>query len=403
MESDSSSALFITSGAPWSPGHTLLETELLFLHQQAFGGNPPRVKLLHLPGQVSLALQQVYGDHLLESGIEMVTSIPEIHSLLNSHSNVVIGSTEVSVTSHVLSGIVSPHTESKAANIRTIWEDLSGGKLKCNFVSTQYYHTILNSYVTAKLVSKASFLPRVNLSTSEQLIPAIADKNIVLINIREHEANNSAPCTVEDYLPLIKYLLHKDYLVVDVGNTKKSFRIELEQLGVIPYWSFPGISFVTDIDLFSRASFFVGSGGITHLALSMNIPTIWTSTVLPNCAPLVPGYHLPCRLYSRRNLSPLSVDESLALSLNGSQIWQDGFDSHAKKWESSGVGPWNRKAELEADYFIVKPHGINLLRTFQLLESETTSKASNASKFHEFKMKDVLGRQIFSGPISPFF
>ena len=99
--------------------------------------------------------------------------------------------------------------------------------------------------------------------------------NIVLINIREHIANGNGATTLEDYMPLIAYCQSKNYCVVDVSHEKKSFIGELEELGVIAYWGIQNKNFIYDIDLFSKASYYIGTGGPTHLALALKVPTIW--------------------------------------------------------------------------------------------------------------------------------
>ena len=52
-------------------------------------------------------------------------------------------------------------------------------------------------------------------------------------------------------------------------------------MGVIAYWEIEGKSFLTDLDLFSKASYYIGSGGPTHIALALRIPTIWVGGLTP--------------------------------------------------------------------------------------------------------------------------
>ena len=133
----------------------------------------------------------------------------------------------------------------------------------------------------------------------ENLIPGIkAQGKIVLINILEH-ANANGATTLKDYRPLISYCKSKEYQIIDVSHEKKTFSDEIEKLGVIAYWKFENKNFIYDIDLFSKADFYVGTGGPTHLALALRIPTIWVAGLTPTPLPTQYGYQIPMSLHRR--------------------------------------------------------------------------------------------------------
>jgi len=389
----------IPSPFPWAPGHVVTEAEYV-LQQQVLGGCKKRIYLVFLPGPVSSAFVELYSDWFEQFKITLVCDPKLIQSILTSIPTERYLNAAISHCFHVLDeryGSLGWRSDDAGVSH---YSHLSCGRISQKTSSTLYCHNIQNdfSYNYYSLPPAFKPLPPRNLGLIESLIPGLSGRKLAILNIREHRANGSAGLTYQCFIPLIKYLLARDYFIVDASHESKSCSSELDELGVFCYWRLPNKNFYLDIDLFSHASFYVGGGGISHLAYALKIPSIWVGGLFPIGIPAHHGYVLPCRLYDRSTGLALDKDMSFFEYLSLRSPWEDGYDCWAKTWGKGN--PFNCYELLKSKYIIERPSPVALLNTFIALES---SKSQSDAYIETYPFDDVQSRPFIGSRVSPYF
>lgn len=391
--------VFIPSPFPWSPGHTVTELEYLVQRQVLDTCRTP-INLPILPGPVTTPFLKVYADHFQKFNITVIQDEAQICELLRETSRDNFHSCSLSHSVHLADDRYSD-SHYKLSSIPSIYSMLSGGTLKHYESSTASVLTELNRFSINyySLPDNRALIPQKRIGCIGQLIANIVSESrpIVLINIREHRANGSAGMNISDFVPLLSYLKSSGYLVVDVSHDSKSCLQELQEFEVIPYWALQNKSFYHDLDLFSHADFYIGGGGISHLALAMKIPSIWVGALFPLVLPISQGYQLCCQLIERHTYKPISVSESMKILLGLRNTWDQGYDCWSKKWGSGG-NPFNCYQTLLAKYTVQKPVPIDLLLAFRQLEMDV--KLGHFSKPQVYpESTDLYGQAIHSSRV----
>jgi hypothetical protein len=375
-----------------------MEAEYI-LQEQILSQTQNKIYLLFLPGPVSTPFVKIYSSWFQKYNIHLIDDMEEVkHFLQETPTNRVLNAALSHCVHHVSPEYSSLNT--RPANTISIYEMLSGGKHKQLTASTKYVHSINNrfSHNYYSLPRGFKAIPPVRSGNIEKLLPEIVDNKVVILNIREHRANGSVGLSWLDFMPLIAYLKKHGFLVVDVSHEKKSFDKELEENGVICYWKLQNKSFFLDVELFSHADYYVGAGGISHLAYGMRIPSIWVGGLFPINIPSNHGYVLPCRLYDKTTGFAVSPDQSFGEYLNLRDPWEDGYDCWSKLWGSGN--PFNCYEELSSRYLIVKPSAFSLVKTFQALVSNIMN---NNNGFHVYPYCDIEGRAYIGSHITPYY
>ena len=390
--------------APWAPGHVINES-LYAILKQLGNPSPHQLYLIASRGSVTVPFLHVYSSYLAEHNITTILDPNDTRDLIQS---VDFDYVENVMLSHLcmltadqpgLTNVTpsSPHT--------SLYSNLAAGKMYEAQVPSSFSFAETNKYNHLFLDAASSFrnflLPRANLGLIDKMIPGVNDKPIALISIREHSANNQIAFSYADFIPVCAYLKSRGFLIIDVGHQHKSYGTALEKYGVIRYWELPDKNFYTDIDLFSRALLYVGSGGISHLAIALGIPTLWLGCFYPNLSVMRQGFELPCRFYDRRTCSLLNSEQHLEVRLMRRSESSEGFCSWTGEWRPGGSA--NCLDELQGNYFIRKPMPINIaLATKQLLEESYVGTPENIASRHQFLLADISGRPFVSSPISCF-
>lgn len=386
----------IPSPFPWAPGHVVLESEYM-LQYQILNNVHDKINLVFLPGPVSIPFVNVYRDWFKKFNINLTTDIDEATSLLAEIDTSSLINAALSHCVHVLEDRFQPLTRIYDNTVNSSYSALSKGRLQQATVSTQYVHNLNNDFCCNYYSLPASFkpIPRVRLGLIEKYIPDIAERKIILTNIREHRANASAGMNFADFLPLIKYLQSQDYSVVDVSHEKKSFSSALEENGVFCYSKLEEKNFYLDIDLFSYAKFYIGGGGISHLAYSMKIPSIWVGGLFPIHVPSLHGFILPCQLYDRGSGLPVDTNTAFREYLGVRNPWEPGYDCWSNSWGKGN--PFNCYETLNSKFIIEKPTPLSLLNTFICLENNVLS---DIRLMEVYKSNDIFGRPYIGSKVS---
>jgi hypothetical protein len=179
------------------------------------------------------------------------------------------------------------------------------------------------------------------------------------------------------------------------------FKEELEAAGAIAYWAIPEKSFLTDLELFSKASVYIGGGGISHLALAYRVPTLWVSTVVPV---LVPGFNsiqLPCRLRPRLTGATLTFNDAFRLYTEFPDPWDEIYDDFSGKW---GPGnPLNCITRLKGKYFVDPPPPYNIAEAFKELEFINKNDQDKKIYFTLYDSRDLEGKNFISMKVAECF
>ena len=311
--------LFLGSPFPWSPGHMVMETEYLIQKRIITNDNRPYTFPI-FSGPVSGCLKMVYGEYLDKTyGINLITDTKEIKEAINDTRKKDIRNISLSHSQFVKDTRVKEKEYKRIENPNSSYTSLGCECVVEYSGSTNLVNSITNefSWNQYKVLNNRQLMPGIDTGITHRTIPQSAEgKKIVLINIREHIANGNGATTLDDYIPLISYCNSKGYCIIDVSHDKKSFTNRLEELGVIAYWKIENKNFINDIDLFSKASFYVGTGGPTHLALALRIPTIWVAGLTPLPLPTQFGYQIPISLHKKSDLQRLSTAEGTGELIN---------------------------------------------------------------------------------------
>jgi len=380
-----------------------MESEYLLQKLHKLGGQP-EVDFILLPGNVSTPFADVYKDffkhrkiNIINSNEEIVTSLSTLAYTANTYIPISLAHTFYLPRSHISNSDISREETCRIgiegitqARLKQYTQNNANTMARANEFSNNYYE-----------MEAETSLPKVELGLVSKLLPQVKDHKVALINIRTHSANGSFGSKFESYKPLIAYLRQQEYLIIDVGHETKGFKDELEAAGVIAYWSIAEKSFYTDMELFSLADVYIGSGGISHLALAYRIPTLWVATLFPF---LTPGYNslqIPCRLRTRLTSQALDIDSSLSVYLDSPEPWDHFYDDFSGKW---GPGnPNNCVTRLRKDFFIDHPSGQNILDAFRELELMNSSRTLRSHHFTVYKHRDQNGVNYKSMKIANTF
>ena len=393
----------IPSPFPWSPGHVIQEIEYL-AQIQLLTGRPSKIYLPVIEGPVSTPFFNIYESLLSTYSIELIRGANSIQEFFASDLDIAVES--ISLSHHVILPASHGNTQHlKALDTQSVYAQLSNNNLKPYHSSTKLLITNMNSY-SCNYYSLPPLKPLIkpldDLTMISRVIPEINDgRKIVILNIREHCANANSPLGFNDYLPLMKYLLSAGYLVIDASHENKACAEELLRIGVIPYWKIPEKSFQLDIELFSKAAFYIGGGGISHLAYTFKIPSLWVGSLFPIPLPLSQGFQLPCRLRDRNTLKLVSTDEAFSIFYNTRNPWDFGYDSWSKAW-GFNLNPFNCFDEITSQYVVENPHPLDLVNAFLKLQDLTMSnKYLNAYFFQN--CTDLNTRPFYCAPVAGDF
>jgi hypothetical protein len=395
----------ITTPAPWAPGHVVNEA-LYAIFKQLESNCSETLHLFVLPGAVSLPFYHVYSSHLAKYNIEVVTDLSKIAHTLSRPSTDSIISLSLSHSTHAKIDQqidAAEHYRPKHKN-PSAYETLSNGSLKEWYLSSNSMHFDINEYnhLFFKYANKDTLLPRVSFGSLDSFIPNYTSDKLALICLREHSANFQIGMTAADFAPVCAFLKHNGYTIVDVGHQAKTYDTELEKYDVKQYWRLDGKNFLTDIELFSKSSVFVGSGGIGHLAIALGIPTVWVGCFFPGLFAMQSGYDLPCRIRDRISMAPVSNEQALRIRLAQFDKSYDGFNDFSGQWTSDLHS--NNYQDLCSDYKIERPVGINIAKTVRLLfEDLKLNPLWGRPNISSFNLVDLSGRRFVSTPLSPFF
>jgi hypothetical protein len=231
-------------------------------------------------------------------------------------------------------------------------------------------------------------------------LAALGNK-IVLINIREHQANGSSGHSTMQFEPLLSYLKDSCYTVVDISHDQKSQEVSelLARFDAMAYWQSDEKNPIVDIELMSLANYYVGAGGISHLASFFHIPVLWVGNIFPMAIVFRQGYQLPCRLARRSDGSVLSYEDSFRLTLELPELWEPKYDSWLKKYGHFNM--YNCWDEISSSYVISPPPALNILKTFILMEKE--SGLSGVNSLLQMPCRDLYNRKFKIGRVSPYF
>jgi hypothetical protein len=389
--------------APWSPGHVVAESEFL-LQKVCALDRDNQVDYILFPGNVSTAFSNVYGKYFLSKNINIIHDTKDIIGILSDTKELENNFIPVSLAhSQYLSKSQSQTNHgNRILPCRIGIEQVSRGSIvfqnqshlntltQANQFSTNYYQ-----------LHEQTALPRVEIGLLPRLLPQIWDKKISLINIRTHSANNSFGLNLEAFKPLIAYLQRNDYIVIDVSHEAKQFKQELEDAGAIAYWAIPEKSFLTDLELFSKASVYIGGGGISQLALAYRVPMLWISTVVPVIVPGFNSVQLPCRLRSRLTGATLTFNDAFRLYTKFPDPWDEIYDDFTGKW---GPGnPLNCITRLKGDYFVDPPPAYNVVEAFKELEYINKNDNDNKIYYTLFDSRDLHGKNFISMKVADCF
>ena len=391
--------VFIPSPFPWSPGHTVTELEYL-IQLQILDKCRTHIYVPILPGPVTTPFLRVYSEYFQKFNITAIQDHAQIYGLLQDTSKGDFYSCSLSHAVHLPDDFYSDR-QYRPSSVPSLYSQLSDGKLRLYDSSTASVLTKLNNFSINyySLPAQKALIPRTMIGCIDKLITDIRSRSrrLVLINIREHQANGSAGMNISHFVPLLSYLKESGYLVVDVSHEPKNCLEELKEFDVLPYWALPDKSFYHDIDLFSHADFYVGGGGISHLALAMKIPSIWVGSLFPLVMPIGQGYQVCCQLIERHSGKHLSVFESIGVLFALRNTWDQGYDCWSKKWGYGG-NPFNCYQELRAKYYVQKPVPIDLLLAFMQLEVDVAlGEFSNPQIYPE--CIDLLGLAVLGGKV----
>lgn len=394
-------SIFIPSPFPWSPGHTVTELEYLIQHQ-VLDTCKAHIYVPILPGPVTTPFLKVYSEHLQKFNITAIQDHAQICGILRDTARDDFYSCSLSHAVHLPDGYYSDR-QYRPSSVHSLYSQLSGGRLRLYDSSTASVLTQLNTFSINyySLPEQRALIPRTSIGCIDQQIPEVVSgsRRLALINIREHQANGSAGMNISDFVPLLSYLKESGYVIMDVSHESKSCLQELKEYDVIPYWALPDKSFYHDLDLFSHADFYVGGGGISHLALAMKIPSIWVGSLFPLVLPIGQGYQLCCRLAERHTGRHLSIDESMRVLFALRNTWDQGYDCWSRKWGYGG-NPFNCYQTLQTKYYILKPAPIDLLLAFMQLELDVAMGHFSKPQIYHDSI-DLLGRAVLAGKVWP--
>lgn len=381
----------IPSPFPWSPGHTIAEA-LYVVCAQLLSECRDEVTYCVLPGYVSTPFFAIYSEWFRQFNIRVVHDYGEISRLIYLHDSEDLMNAAISRCLHVHDTQLKDIATWRFSTEQSIYHELTGGRLKPILTSIEYESALNNELSTKLLACRDSRLrpPRYRLGLLEQFSKHLYERKVAIINIREHSANLVASMELSDYVPLIKMLQEEGFYVVDASHSAKGFKDELDALDVLPYWAFPNKSFLTDIELFSHSSIYIGSGGISLLPIFYQIPTINVGSIFPNCYNLDPrGYSIPCRLYDRVTGLALGKYDSFGQLLRQPSPFDKFYDDYGKTWGLTGNSS-NCLETVSADFRVERPTSVTLLRATYELISNPNSLSKHVGE--EYPFKDILGR-----------
>jgi len=385
----------MNSPFPWAPGHAYSELE--FFVYKKIASNDKRMFLFPwLSGPISEALQSKMGKYLSDFGIFIISDPHHIHNAFanSSHLDISVSSIKylprrdipashyrVNDNPGIYSQLLSP--ESKAIELMASNQALNTDIAE--YIELSIDHGKVFSDLREAIKSKPS---------SHKLIQQIDEsgQQIVLINVREHQANASVGMRATSFEPLASYLQDKKYLVIDISHDNKSSEVDAlcEKYNIIKYWKLDQKSPAVDIELVSRASFYVGQGGISHLSLMLKVPTLWIGGLYPVLLSANFGCQVPCYLKSIKRSHTLTYDEQFGVGLSRPELWDLKYDSWLRKYTNGNMH--NCNDELESIYSIYRPSGYSILKSF--IEVESSSKTCLKDSLYEsLAYKDLRGKK----------
>ena len=386
----------LNSPFPWAPGHAYGELELM-CYKKLEGQDSRPYLYPCLEGPIASALQTAFSESLNSINITVITNPTEIREALLSAEHLDISQSSIKYVKR--SDISELHYRLGPGN--DLYVQLTNGEnnFRSLLGSNQSLQTDSADYVNYYLENGDFFIQTRNaLKGKTQLPPKllkyIETKNkLVLINIREHKANCSAGMPAASFEGIASYCRDNNYAVVDMSHEAKSHEVLrfCKEYDVFPYWSLPEKSAAMDIELFTRASFYLGGGGPSHLAIMFRVPMLWIGNLYPIQIMAYNSYQLPCRLISKKNNYSLDFSDMFEVYLKRPELWEDKYDSWLKKY-----GPFNYNNcidEISHFYIVERPNSWSILTSFLELEHNIEKKISDYNIFTS-QSRDLLGRRF---------
>ena len=354
---------------------------------------------------ISAALQEKFGPYLSLLNIRIISDPKDILEAMNKLDWIDVSLSSIKYTTRP--DIPSSHY--KENNGKCLYEQLynsgnpkapekismlaSNASLYCDY--QDYNQAILENCIIKN--------PKDSVAIKSRYASDLAARGnkIVLINIREHQANASSGHTVAQFRPLLSYLKDSGYTIADISHDQKSNEVSelLAGYDVMAYWQSSEKSPVVDIEIMSLANYYVGAGGITHLALLFHIPVLWIGGIYPLNFVFRHGFQLPCRLARRLDGSVLSAEDSFRVLIELPELWEPKYDSWLKKYGHFNMhNCWD---EISSNYVISRPPSISILKSFILMEKQ--SSLSEVNSLLQVPCRDLYNRKYTIPPVSPYF
>jgi hypothetical protein len=391
------SVLAIGSPFPWSPGHTWLELELLALKKLASSDHRIYIYPVLNPDYASL-MDSRLRLCLIDLNIRIVSDHSEILNYFKSSDFIDVSLSHVK---HLKRSDVAPeHYRVGSHDYFTDFANYAGiSSINQPYISSnQLIHTDYQDYCNLYCDLPAPFASAYKPIARTDLAKRILDlgKPIIVLNIREHTANASAGMHADDFIPLVSYLHDNNFIVIDMSHESKSTDCLdfCKKYNVIPYWSFNDKSKESDYDLLANCEYFIGSGGLAHIATTFRVPILWIGNLYPVQIASDYGFQLPCSLFKLNSGAQLSPEEHFLCYYFLPELWDEKYDSFLRKF-----GPYNMHNCIDyfrSSYIIRKPSAYSILTAFIEMSRRKVAVANISSSYSSMIPRDLLGRNLIT-------
>lgn len=386
----------LNSPFPWAPGHAYMELEMMCYKK--LERNDSRTYLYPwLKGPIAKALQNIFSESLNSINVSIISEPAAIREAFRNAEHLDISLSSIKYVKRTdISGV-----HYRLNGDHDLYSQLTNGEqdFKSLHASNQTLQTDYEDYAsyylkygdffrrTCNAIKEKTNLPRKLLEYIEN------KKKLILINIREHKANASSGMQAASFEGIASYCKDNNYAVVDISHEVKGHDVLefCKEYEVFPYWSIAEKSAEMDIELFARASYYLGAGGPTHLAMMFRVPFIWIGSLYALQIFGHNAYQLPCRLINKKKNYSLDFSDVFDVCLKRPELWEDKYDSWQKKYGQFNMN--NCIDELEHFYTIERPNSWAILTSFLQIESEINNSLSKYNVFTS-QSRDLLGRKI---------